>query len=121
MKQEINEIEVNGVKYTRADQAAKCEELDGEYSVVRTYSAGVFFGILKDRNGKEGTVLNARRVFYWSGAASLSQLSIDGTSKPNDCKFPEAVSSVLLTEIIEVLPLTKKAKQSLDGVKIWKQ
>lgn len=116
------EIEINGIKYVPKDSAQSLPVVVNgkKYVIVRTYSAGVFAGFLESKNGKEVVLLNARRIFYWSGAASLSQLAIDGTSKPNDCKFPEAVSRIELTEAIEILDVTEKAKKSIDGVKVWK-
>lgn len=92
-----------------------------QYCLVRTYSAGVFVGYLTKRKGQEGTVLKARRIWYWSGAASLSQLAVDGTSDPANCKFPCEVSEVLLTQIIEVIPCTKKAEKSIKEVPVWKK
>ncbi len=89
------------------------------YSLIRTYSAGVFAGTLTKRKGKEGTVKNARRIWYWSGAASLSQLAMDGTSDPANCKFPCEVPEVLLTEIIEIIPCSKKAEKSIKSVPVW--
>ena len=65
-------------------------------------------------------MLKARRLWYWSGAASLSQLSVDGVSNPGECKFPCEVEKDELTEAIEILPLTDKAKKSIDSVEIWK-
>ena len=91
----------------------------GKFCMVRTYSAGVFAGTLKERNGKEVLLTNARRIHYWDGAASLSQLATDGTSKPQNCRFPVAVDEVLLTEVIEIIPITDKAKASIDGVSVW--
>lgn len=96
------------------------EKATYEYVIVRTYSAGVFAGEIKSRNGKEVELINARRLWSWSGAASLSQMAMEGTSKPDECKFPCEVSSVILTEAIEILPCTEKAKKSIKGVKIWK-
>jgi len=90
-----------------------------KFCMVRTYSAGVFAGTLKERNGKEALLTNARRIHYWDGAASLSQLATDGTSKPQNCRFPVAVDEVLLTEVIEIIPITDKAKASIDGVSVW--
>jgi hypothetical protein len=87
--------------------------------MVRTYNAGVFYGILKSRKGKEVVLADARRVYYWSGAATLSQLATDGTADPVNCKFPCAVAEIMLTEAIEIIPMTPKATASLDGVKIW--
>lgn len=92
-------------------------------SMVRTYSAGVFYGRLdestRSADGKRGVVRDARRVWYWAGAASLSQLAQSGTSCPQDCRFPAAVSQVELTEIIEVIPVTAAALATLDAVPVW--
>ena len=91
-----------------------------KYVIVRTYSAGVFAGSLVSRDGKEVQLADARRLWYWAGAASLSQLAVDGTSKPTECKFPIAVPSVTLTEAIEILDVTPKAETSIKGVPVWK-
>ena len=92
----------------------------GKYVIVRTYSAGVFAGNLKAREGKEVVLTDARRLWFWSGAASLSQLAVSGTSRPKDCKFPVAVPAVTLTEAIEILDVTPEAETSIKGVPAWK-
>lgn len=91
----------------------------GKKVIVRTYSAGVFFGTLVSRDGKEVVLHNARRIWYWDGAASLSQLAVDGTSKPDNCKFPVAVPEILLTETVEIIPTTEQAAASIEGVPVW--
>ena len=91
-----------------------------KYVIVRTYSAGVFAGFLKSRKGQEVVLSNARRIWKWSGAASLSQLAVNGTSDPNNCKFPVAVPEITLTQAIEILSVTPEAKKSIDGVPVWK-
>ena len=101
-------------------QGKKESPLNGEYVIVRTYSAGVFFGIIESQNGKEVIMLNVRRLWYWSGAASLSQLAIDGVANPKDCKFPQALERDKLMEVIEIIPVTEKAKTSIDGVAVWR-
>lgn len=90
-----------------------------KYVIVRTYSAGVFAGNLVSRKGKEVVLKNARRLWYWHGAASLSQLAVDGVKYPKECKFPCEVERVLLTEAIEILDVTPKAKESILGVPVW--
>mgnify|MGYP001568650073 CR=1 FL=1 len=90
-----------------------------KYVIVRTYSAGVFAGELESRKGQEVVMTNARRLWYWDGAASLSQLATDGTSKPENCKFPCEVKRVELLQAIEILDVTDKAKASIKGVPIW--
>lgn len=91
------------------------------YVIVRTYSAGVFAGTLVRKQGKEVELKKARRIWYWAGAASLSQLAQEGTSKPQECKFPAEVDKVILTEAIEILSVTEKARKSIGEVPIWKQ
>jgi len=93
----------------------------GKYCIVRTYSAGVFAGIVKYRKGQEVELTNARRIWYWSGAASLSQLANEGTSDPDNCKFPAAVKSVTLLQAIEIIPVTSKGQKSIESVKEWRK
>ena len=90
------------------------------YQIVRSQSAGVFAGEVAERAGKEVKILNARRLWYGAGAASLSQLAVSGTSRPKDCKFPEAVPSILVTEAIEILDVTPAARASIEAVPIWR-
>lgn len=91
----------------------------GKTVLVRTYSAGVHFGTLKSREGKEVVLTDSKRVWYWSGAASLSQLAVAGTSNPKACKIPNAVPEILLTEAIEIIPMTEAAIESLNQVPAW--
>ena len=91
----------------------------GKYCMVRTYSAGVFAGTVESRDGQEITLINARRIHYWDGAASLSQLSTDGTSKPENCRFPCEVEHIILLKVIEIIKITEKAKKSIESVKVW--
>lgn len=116
-------IMINDVKYVRADSLSqKAEQVDGmKYCIVRTQSAGVFAGYIESRNGQEVVVRKARRLWYWEGAASLSQMAEEGTSKPNACKFPQEVDRIELLQAIEILDCTKKAQDSIASVKVWKQ
>lgn len=92
-----------------------------KYVIVRTYSAGVFAGFLKGRKGQEVILTKARRLWYWDGAASLSQLATDGVSKPQNCKFPVEVAEVELLQAIEIIPCTQKAQDSIASVEVWAQ
>jgi hypothetical protein len=95
------------------------EETKMKYVIVRTYSAGVFAGELESRNGQEVVMRNARRICYWSGAASLSQLAMEGTKDPGNCKFPCPVDRVELLQAIEILDVTPAAQESIMGVPVW--
>lgn len=94
-------------------------DIVGRYCMVRTYSAGVFAGVVQSKEGREVALKDARRIWYWKGAASLSQLATAGTSAPKQCKFPAPVAEVILTEVIEIIPITEEARASISKVPEW--
>jgi hypothetical protein len=91
------------------------------YVCVRTKNAGVFFGYVReiDNELRIVTLASARRIWYWDGACTLSELATNGTSKPYECKFPIEVEQITLYEVIEIIKVTEKAKQSIANVPIW--
>ena len=88
--------------------------------IVRADRAGVFYGVIKERNGSEVVMTDVRRIWYWDGAASLSQLAVDGTAKPDNCKFTITVDEMTILGVIEIIPCTEKAIKSIEGVPTWK-
>lgn len=119
-------ININGEEYVKKSELDNAlsnviaEKVKGlEYVCIRTYSAGVHCGYLKERNGKEVELVNARRIWKWSGAFTLSELAFHGVEKPGECKFSCIVPRIYLTEAIEIIPMTNKAKKSIDGVKAY--
>lgn len=129
MEAKLNEVELNGVKYVRKDSVdsnAMASTHEGLKCVlVRSYAAGVHFGYLKDEKfteaGKVVTLINTRRVWSWDGAASLSQMALEGVSKPGSCKFSVEIASNEIVNVIETIPLTEKAQNNLYKVAVWRQ
>lgn len=89
--------------------------------IVRGDKSGVFFGTLTAKEGTEVKLTNCRRLWYWDGAASISQLAVDGTTKPDNCKFTVTVSEIIITDVIEIIPCTNKSVESIEGVEVWKK
>lgn len=123
MKTYTDTMKIDDVEYVKKGKDyQKAEKLDGlDYCIIRTYSAGVFAGYVKERNGQEAVILNARRLWYWSGAASLSQLAMEGVKNPSDCKFAMEVNKVVLTNVIEVIDATEEARINIKNVNVWKE
>lgn len=121
----MDKITINGEEYILASSIKNSERAvntEGmKYVIVRTYSAGVFAGYLESRNGQEVVLRNARRLWYWEGAASLSQMAEEGTSNPEGCKFPQEVNRVELLQAIEIIDCSEKALLSIKSVSVWKQ
>ncbi len=120
----INEakyIRLNGVEYVRKDSIKEGITLNTENIVlIRTYSAGVHFGTLESRDGKEVVLSNARRLYQWSGACSLSQVAVDGVDLLNS-KISVIVPEITLTEAIEIIPMSETAAKTMMGAESWKK
>lgn len=116
-------IVVDGIEYVpKSEVAVPATDLDGmKFVLVRTYSAGVYFGWLKQEDKDEVLLVNARNVWYWSGASSLLQMANDGVKNPDDCKFTQTVAEIKLKGVIAILPCTKIAQDNLCRVKVWEQ
>jgi len=116
-------MSIDGVDYIRADSVKNQKtNTDGlEYVIVRGDRSGVFAGFLAaGDNSKTVTLLECRRLWYWSGASSISQIAESGVSKPDKCKFPASVSKAQITDVIEILYATQNAYESIKGVPVWK-
>lgn len=84
----------------------------GQFCIVRTYSAGVHMGVVVECNGTAVTLKNARRLWRWNGANSLNEVSQNGVAK--DSRISEPVPMILLTQAVEVIPCSKKARENLE-------
>lgn len=98
----------------------KKKEMTGKKVIIRGDRSGVFFGILAEKNGREVKLTKCRRLWYWSGAASLSQLAVDGVANPDDCKFTVTVDEIVILDAIEIIPCTVKAINSIEETREWK-
>lgn len=97
------------------------ESVKGKYCVIRGRGFGVFAGTVKEVDDTCVLVENARRLWYWDGAASVSQIAMEGVTAPQNCKFSMAVDSIVLRDWIEIIPTTAAAQKVVKEVKVWKQ
>lgn len=125
MSEKPQTITIDDVKYVRADSVNQnAEPLEGmPFVLIRSDRSGVHFGYLRSKvvAGDKWNVdmVHCRRVYYWSGAATLSQLALEGTKKPDECKFPAPVPTMEVAGVIEIIPITASAAANLKGVKVW--
>ena len=92
-----------------------------KYCVVRGKYFGVFAGTVEIVDGNRVLLKDARRLWYWDGAASLSQLALEGVKRPENCKFTVTVQSVLLLDVIEIIPASEEAMRNISEVPVWKR
>lgn len=124
MDTEVKSITINGVEYVqKGEEKTPATKVDGmDYCIIRTYSAGVFAGYVESESedGKKVVLRNSRRLWYWDGAASLSQMAEEGVSKPSNCKFAMVVDKQQVNECIEKLYCTETARKNIQKVAVWK-
>lgn len=89
-------------------------DFTGKFAVIRTYSAGVHIGTVVGHSGTEVQLSSARRIWYWRGANTLHEIALRGVGKGS--KVSEPVDSILLTEAIEIIPVTDEARANLEGI-----
>ena len=87
----------------------------GQFVIVRTYSAGNWFGMLSEKAGNEVILTDARRMWRWWAAEgiSLSACALYGINRDKS-KIVEPVLTVWL-EAVEIIPCTKEAIDSISG------
>ena len=111
-------VTIDGVKYVREDsiiqKAVNTEGLPA--AIVRSPSAGVFAGYLAEYKDRSVKLLGCRRIWYWSGAFTLSEMSKDGVSKPNDCKFSDTVDEHYILDASEIIPMTQKSANQIFSI-----
>jgi hypothetical protein len=116
----IDELTIGQAKelsalFSAKENASGLNQMIGKDVIVRTYSAGCWFGVLHQKSGSEVILKNARRMWRWKAkeGVSLSACALYGIDNSGS-KIVEAVDSVWL-EAIEVIPCATVAAGSLKG------
>ncbi len=91
-----------------------------KYVIVRGDRSGVFAGMLVNNEGQRVVLKDCRRLWYWAGAASISQIAKNGVKSPRSCKFTVTVDEIAILDAIEIIPTTADAEASIKAVPEWK-
>lgn len=94
---------------------------EGKMCIVRCYGAGVFFARVETLEGQMAELADARRLWYWDGACSLSQLATEGVKAPENCKFTVTVPQMTVTQVLEIIPCSEQAAAIIGKVPEWKR
>lgn len=79
----------------------------GTRVLVRTQSAGVHYGTLASRQGQETILTNARRIWSWTGALSLSEIAAKGVNVSGS-KISLPVEEIILPTSIEIIKVSEQ-------------
>ena len=109
----MKKIEIDGVIYVSE------ATLDKDRVIIRSRDSGVHYGFLASKTGDEVVLKNARRLWYWDGAASISEIAVSGVSKPENCKFTVRVPKITVIGVCEIIPCTSTAVKNIEEVPEW--
>ena len=116
---EISLTELAALMAPKQEQPSILTAYIGQHVCVRSHGSGVWLGTVKAVGGADVILTDARRCWYWDGAATLSELASRGTSSPSSCKWPLAVAEVAVTSVLEVIPTTEAARATYTAVAVW--
>ena len=91
-------------------------DIIGRKCIIRTYSAGVWFGTVLEKTKDECVIGNARRMWKWEttdGGISLSEVSLTGVDA-SESRVQPPVEKVWLQQI-ELIPCTKEAITNIES------
>ena len=92
----------------------------GKKVIIRADRAGVFYGTIVRKDGDEVELKDCRRIWYWNGAASISELALSGVKRRDGNKFSVVVESITILGVIEIIPCTEEAIKSIESIPVWK-
>jgi hypothetical protein len=106
-------------------QTKKAKNFDpnpGTYVIVRCRDAGVHAGEFLAHPADRTVVLkNSRRLWYWSGAASLSELAVYGARNVYECKFGVLqVAPIQLLDACEIIVCQPASKSMVVSCPEWR-
>lgn len=90
----------------------------GQYVLARCYGPGVHCGILKSFDPTTGIAFltETRRLWEWDKAFSLTEVSLYGIG--GSSKLPETTQEIMVTNVLELVPTTPQAAESIKNWKI---
>ena len=118
---DINELTIGQAKelanlFGNKNENKGIQSLVGSHVIVRTYSAGVFYGVLLEKDGSEVVLKDARRLYYWktNGGISLSEVALNGLH--SDSKVCAPIDMHWLNAI-EIIKCSEEAVLSMNSQK----
>ena len=86
--------------------------LIGKDVVLKTRGGSIFAGTVESKVGTELMLSRSRRIWFWRGAFTLSEISLTGIDKAGS-RVATEVPAVVVTDAVEILPLTPAAKERI--------
>lgn len=94
--------------------------LIGKKIIARIDRAGVFHGTLYNKDGETTTMTDVRRIYYWQGALSVTDMSVTGVTSGSKISLPAKRVEFETAKVIELIECTDEASKSIEEIEPWK-
>ena len=94
-------------------------ELLGKKIIARIERAGVFHGTLDHIDNDIMRLKDARRIYYWNGALSVTDIAAKGITG-GKVTIPVTTVEFMSDKIVELNECSEDASKSIETIKPWK-
>ncbi len=113
----MNKNETSVSKQEKIDDYYK--EVINKRVIIRSYESGVHYGTLQSVHDNTVTLTNSRRIHYWDGANSLTDIALGGIQNKVESRVTASLDSIIVKNVNEIIPCTALAIDCLDNFPIW--
>ena len=94
--------------------------LIGKKIIARIERAGVFHGVLDYKDAEITRMTHVRRIYYWQGALSVTDMAVNGISAASKVTVPASVVEFDTPQVVELIECSNEASQVIENITPWK-
>ena len=87
--------------------------------IARIDRAGVFHGTLDHIDNEIIRLKDARRIYYWEGALSVTDMAANGL-RAGKISAPVTKVEFMTSKVVELNECSNEASSSIEAIKVWK-
>ena len=100
--------------------AKKSHKKRAEFVLVRSRDAGVHAGYLVRQTDTQVELRDSRRIWSWSGAATLSELAVYGAKNGSKCRFGVKLPKLSIANWCEVIACQLAGQVMIEEQPEWR-
>lgn len=94
--------------------------LIGKKIIARIERAGVFHGILDYKDAEITRMKDVRRIYYWKGALSVTDMAVNGILNDSQVTIPASVVEFETPQVVELIECSNISSEIIENIKPWK-
>jgi hypothetical protein len=96
-------------------QTQSLNSMVGKKAIIRTKDAGIHFGLVAEKSGKEVILEGARRLWYWKAKQGISLSAVATYGLEKSSKICEPLKEQWLMSI-EIIPVSNEIAAQIENM-----